>query len=502
LATWKFANLRTSGFGWTAVAALAFLALQVPLSDYLVDDTFIHLTFARNLSRGAGFAFNPGEPTYGVTAPLWTLILTLFSVVFPPGPLPAKTLSIIFGLLTIPAFRRLAGGIGLSAPSANAVTLVWAVNVWLVRWGASGMEAGLAVLLLLLAFDAQVQRRSIAGLWLGLVFLCRPEVGVLGVIFFLDRLSSDGWRPALVMAGFGAVVVLPWLVYAQSSFGTVVPNPALVKSDMGLPLLEDFLLGLKRTALIIGGSNGIEVLVLLAGLGFITRRRFVLSGETVRRGGLLFIWAIFPALVYLSRGVFISSRYLLIGIPPLTLGAFFLLDVFASGSGARVWGRMRTVIAAVMIVQQLTLTYSVTLPHIRAFMPTIEALTRMAELLHRESPLEAAVAVGDVGVIGFYSERYVVDLEGLVTPQMIPYRVGRPLDDLVTSERYFQVKRPDYLIDKSRLPGRLADGADDRYQVISIEPVPGGLVDTAHEQWYYTLYRIEPSVDGSDEEKR
>src|SRR5262245_59945344 len=40
-----------------------------------LDDSWIHLHFARNLAEGAGFSYNPGHPVAGSTAPLWTLLL-------------------------------------------------------------------------------------------------------------------------------------------------------------------------------------------------------------------------------------------------------------------------------------------------------------------------------------------------------------------------------------------------------------------------------------------
>ena len=42
-----------------------------------LDDAWIHFQFARNLSQGHGFSYNPGQPTPGSTAPLWTLLLAL-----------------------------------------------------------------------------------------------------------------------------------------------------------------------------------------------------------------------------------------------------------------------------------------------------------------------------------------------------------------------------------------------------------------------------------------
>src|SRR4030095_4385759 len=44
-------------------------------AGFPLDDSWIHLQFARNLAAGAGFSYNPGRPIAGSTAPLWTLLL-------------------------------------------------------------------------------------------------------------------------------------------------------------------------------------------------------------------------------------------------------------------------------------------------------------------------------------------------------------------------------------------------------------------------------------------
>ncbi len=477
-------------FAWLIGAVLILLALQVVLKDYIVDDTFIHLTFARNLAEGHGFSFNPDIPTYGVTAPLWTLLLAFLAKFFMIGPALAKALSIICGVSTVLAFRLLAGTIGLTDRSANAATMVWGVNVWLTRWTASGMEAALAVLLLILAFDAQVKSRGIAGIWLGLALLCRPESAVIAVIFALDRWRTGSIRQAFGLLGVIVLVNLPWQVYAFYTFGSVSPNTALVKGGLGLPAFNDFLLGLKRTALIIGGSHSLELLVILIGLSLVVLHRIMLSDFEIRVGALLITWAIFPAVIYLAQGVFVTSRYLLIGMPALTLLMFMILDGLEFRRKIHWWKYGRYILVVVILFQQLLLTFKVTLPHVEAFKPTIAALTRLADELRLETPPGSVVAVGDVGVVGFYSHRYVVDLEGLVTDEMIPYRAGVSLDELILSGRYLDIRPVDYLIDKSMIPDRLVDGSSGGYRLLDVEPIPGGLVDTAEEQWYYTLYKI------------
>src|SRR5438876_5451656 len=104
--------------------ALVVVAAVLPLSLYLLrehaiagavsfplDDSWIHLQFARNLAEGAGFAYNPGVPVAGSTAPLWTLLL----------------------------------GAGRAGARVAGVALLWAGPV---AWGAlAGMEVSLAALL-------------------------------------------------------------------------------------------------------------------------------------------------------------------------------------------------------------------------------------------------------------------------------------------------------------------------------------------------------------------
>src|SRR5437660_8771960 len=88
--------------------ALVVVAAALPLSLYLLrehavagaagfplDDSWIHLHFARNLAEGAGFAYNPGVSVAGSTAPLWTLLLAAGALVAGPSLVLAKTLGIL-----------------------------------------------------------------------------------------------------------------------------------------------------------------------------------------------------------------------------------------------------------------------------------------------------------------------------------------------------------------------------------------------------------------------
>lgn len=485
---------------WIILAFIVFIGLQWLLAGYIIDDAFIHLTIARNLSDGNGFSFNPNEPTYGVSAPIWTILLALLSFPFEIGPGLAKILSVIFGLAAILTFRYTAISFGISPRTSTLATMVMALNVWMVRWTASAMETSLAVLLLLLAFRSAVRNSKTTGLWFGLAILCRPESSLLALVILTDSWMTRGLKSALTAFLSILALVTPWLIYTWTTFGTLLPNPAKIKTDFGLPDLADFTLGLKRTVMILIGSNGIEITLGLIAVAFIIMRKIRISNESVRKGIILILWAVIPALFYLSRGVFVQSRYLLIGIPPLIIGTFLILERLQM-SGLRLrWRYIKIALVVVLVSQQLILTWKVTFPHVEAFGKSITALVRLSAIMKWETPQESSVAIGDVGIVGYYSERYVLDLEGLVSHQVIPLRVGRNLDDVIKQEQYREVRTPDYIIDKAQESDRLRQLNERRYQILAIEPVPGGLVNTADEKWYYTLYKIR-SEDEPDYEE-
>src|SRR5512133_2132123 len=66
-----------------AVAALIAVLFYLLFSaavfriGFPLDDTWIHLTYARNLAEHGEWAFRLGERSAGSTAPLWTFLLSI-----------------------------------------------------------------------------------------------------------------------------------------------------------------------------------------------------------------------------------------------------------------------------------------------------------------------------------------------------------------------------------------------------------------------------------------
>src|SRR5204863_1289389 len=130
-----------------ALAAVLPLALYIVreraiagASGFPLDDSWIHLHFARNLAAGAGFAYNPGIPVAGSTAPLWTVLLGVGALVASPSLAMAKVIGVLATLAAALVTRRAACAWGARGDVALVASMAL---LWMgpVVWGAlSGME--------------------------------------------------------------------------------------------------------------------------------------------------------------------------------------------------------------------------------------------------------------------------------------------------------------------------------------------------------------------------
>ena len=208
---------RTDSASWALLLSLCAV-LGWAHRNYCVDDAFIFARVAENWVHGDGWGFNPGQPVNVNTSILWTWLLALLA------PVGLTTLSIMaaFSLsaaLAIAPLRRLTGSLGrwpsiaLTAACLSCTTL----------WESTGLESALALALVAWTIVAATGRRPVlAGALLGLSILCRPDALVLGGLLVAEWWWAERrlpWR----LVGTAALVLLPWLLYARMTFGSVVP---------------------------------------------------------------------------------------------------------------------------------------------------------------------------------------------------------------------------------------------------------------------------------------
>jgi hypothetical protein len=429
-----------------AVVLGVFTAAELRIAGELglpLDDAWIHLRFAENLAAGRGFAINPGAPVAGSTAPLWTILLALAMALGVPGLAAAKALGLVCygatGLLT----RRLALALGLSRGLALAAGVA-AVGLGPLAWGAlSGMEVGLAAAAVAGGALLAVRGRPLAAAaTLALATLARPEAAL---VLALHVVGASRLRSAAARVAVALLIGGPALAFNLITGGRLVPATAVAKVEGGL--LGRFV-GLHE-AWGTAGLRGLDYLGEWARLlldDHVALPLLVLVGlAMVRRSPLRWLpWAlvlhpIAMAFVAPYRGpAFQTGRYSTHLLP-------LALVVGAAGLGAvlgRLPGRLRTValLAAafglVLPLRPASEAYAWGVQNINAMQ------VRLGRFVAHATPPGAVLAVNDVGALTYFGNRPVIDLMGLMTPDIVPARREGETGIL----RYLEWRCPDYLV--------------------------------------------------------
>ena len=410
----------------TLLPLVAFVLAERRLageSGFPLDDSWIHLHFARNIAEGAGFVYNPGVPVAGSTAPLWTVLLALGLVVAGPSPAIAKTIGVVLSLGAALVVRHAAEAWGASRPAAlaAAIGLAWAGAM---AWGAlSGMEVPLAALLVAAALLAHAGGRDAwTALWAALAVLARPEALILVPLLAIARPLTI--RRALVFGGITVLVVAPAVMFSLSTVGSPIPATAAAKVEGGL---VGWLLGVREAA-------ATTWLVRPAGfvrawVAWLALTDWLLP--VLLLPALIAVWwrpgraLAVPAVALLAHPLamallapyrdpgFQEGRYS-IHLLPL---AFVVL---AAALGARIT-RLGLAVIGVYLVLALVALPSAAARYGWAVQNINAMQVHLGHWVDEHLPRGGAIAVNDIGAIAYVSRREVIDLMGLVSPEVIRY---------------------------------------------------------------------------------
>ncbi len=499
-------------------------ALMWPLQDYVTDDTFIHLQYARNLAEGRGLVFNPGERVYGCTSPLWVTLLADGIALGFDGLQTARVLGALATLWSVVLFLQLMRR-NLKTPAVRAAaTVAWAGHAWMLRWSLSGMETPLVVALTLAGFVAFTEGKEwgarpvrTGALW-ALAALARPEAALLLVLWGAFLLVDADGRAGLRRLVFGALPPLliygSWLLFAGFYFGSFLPQTLVAKAAGPVGLVAH-LENLWRQVRIVGATDGIMAAVLVAALVIGRRSVWTWRPTTQRAQRLLpWVWIVAVPLLYVARGVPVLSRYLLPLLPVLSWLAWRAGECWslAAPAGAPVDAAhaptprasrrtvvLATALAALVLAQNLAVYRGAVLPQVRSFSAGLQAsLIPMGRWLERHTPPGSMVATPDIGALGYFGRRPILDLGGLVTPQMVPFLLRESPEEAVAQFDFAAFARPAYIVDRGPRPDDLRQRSRfaPALRPLRLASVPN-LGIARPTPAYYTLYRVDWAVADS-----
>lgn len=408
---------------WRAAYALLATAVLFGLfAHWAYDDPFITFRYAENLALGNGLVFNIGEKVLSTTTPLFTLILALARLF---------TSNLQYAANLISAFSVALGGLCLyelarswRVPIAGKTALLLYPAMPLLL-GTFGSEMATYVALCLSALVCYTQHRyTLCGLCAALATLARNDgvlvVVVIGLHVLLNLWREDSradilrfWRSFMPIY---VVIVGAWVAFAWVYFGWPLPVTLAAKRAQGSMAISSAFAARFLVLIEAYGREGwYRVAVVLAGVGL------VYSVARARAAWLLMGWAALYFISYTALGVSGYIWYYATLVPAFVflvgLGVQALADLARRSFPSALQPVRNTVallsIAALVAPQWVNLHATAQKADARA--PMYRAI---GHWLNTNTPPNASVGMLEVGIIGYYAQRRVIDFAGLIQPEV------------------------------------------------------------------------------------
>lgn len=405
--------------GVAAICLILFFATSQ--SPWLVfDDAFITYRYADNLYDGIGFVYNAGENILGITTPLYGLLLAALRLISPDTVVNGYWLSVIGWIGVV------VGSIAVLRQhqlfvAATIVPLTLAVHPTLLS--ILGMETNLLMALMLgTAWAWRAKRFWITIVLAALTLLTRQDSAIFLLLLGFDawwREQRFPWRE-----GFSTVLLTaPWFIFAWAFYGSPLPNSVGAKIGQStlMPIAESaifyenvWLLLTQDTPLLI-----ISSLLIILGVAIWRHGRANNPLQYLPSLWWMFAWLILYILLYTAFGVVYFPWYV---APPIVM---LIILVIAVMTTIPLPQSSRLITFAVgLLWLGVVIGWANTSRQDQSARRLNQPYADVATWLATNAQKDATVATIEIGLIGYLSERPIVDTMGLVTEQLTDHQLG------------------------------------------------------------------------------
>ena len=407
-----------------------------------LDDGWIHQTFARNFAQDLSWSFQSGELSGGSTGPGWGLLLSVVYWLRIPPVIGTYMLGYMILLgSSIAAYvlvsRILPGNRVAGLGAGILISLEWHL-VWSTL---SGMETQLLILISLAVFCLLFQENIswwVVGTLIGIAIWIRPDgITLIGPALMLMVLRHRKWpqtlQAALQLIAGPIFFTGMYFLFNLQVASQIWPNTFFAKqAEYSIlrvdPIWIRFWNVSKQTV------TGVGALLLPAALyqGWkaIQAKRWEFVAALIWSVGYLLIYAWRLPVVYQH------GRYIHPVLPISYLVGWVGLLGILHVARERLWSRVFT---RAWLASASLVLISFWLLGARAFALDVAVINsemvRTAQWVEKNLDSDAVVAAHDIGALGYFGNREIIDLAGLITPDVIPFIRDEAQLDLYISDR-------------------------------------------------------------------
>ena len=441
-------------------AVVAVIQLAIPsFRDFENDDGYVTFVIARNIARGDGFSYNAGEFTSGSTF-LWPVILSVvYTFVGDSLPIAAKVFSMLLTCLSIYLAFLITLKISNKEKVALIVALLLTINPWINMWASAAADTMLFTTVTLLAIYLYVtNKEKSAVIMSSLSYLARSEGGFLFLlilfhIFVKDVIARNNFRKIIFkniayLLVFG-LIISPWVLMIYTNEGNLFPKAFLTKKVM-YEYFATTLGPIKFSHIFI--MDMIMIMPIVSGVFILALLTRLNRKSLIKNDAILFLWPV----VSIFSHVFISysstaHRYIMPLLPAIIISVFMLmLDM----------KKMKIDVIklfAIMLILALPIQYAILGPKLASINKDSYSHFEISEWIEDNIPENANVAIGELGIIKWETERYYYDVAGIVDE---PSVVTENIDGFVN---YIRDNKIDYIINPVKYSSK--NNGDERVKI-------------------------------------
>ena len=422
---------------WTAFAALQLglilvtataFALTVLLTNESYDDAYISYRYAEHWAGGIGLKWNPQDPpVYGASSVAHCFLLTIGKLIGIHPRAASVTIQVVsHAAMSALAFLLVAPSAGRwAALGAGILTAVSLPNVF----QGQGLEIEMYTALTLVALSLSIKQKYwAAGLTAGLAMATRLDgATIVGVVVISSLFDERRLSAAMRVIGGAAAPVCIWLVGTTLYFGSPLPQSMWAKlaSNWPPPFRIYGIFELWAGEPII--AMCLPFAVIGAAACAIHRERVIVLWLAMylcayRFSGMpSYGWYYPPAMtaIYvltfmgMSELVQLARRFqhapVLFGILVFVVSLFVMVSKGVAGPVRAAWAGAPQPSS----------------PHIAA-----------AKWLKENADDGDRVLAYEIGKIGYVSGLYVIDMFGLVSPDVLPYLSAGGFTEVIRKTRF------------------------------------------------------------------
>jgi len=327
------------------------------------------------------------------------------------------------------------------------------------------------------------ERYYLAFALLSILFLVRPECFILfllAVVYLVFHKKSI--KSVAVCLLIFAAIVGSFLLYAWSSFGTIFPNTTFGKASFDTSFGE-MIWQIRHIFETLAFSSAIE---LLLGIFFII---YLIRNRKWNKYWLMAFWIAGFIALYEVTDADLISRYLLIITPFITL-----LAVASLGIAKSKYILVSAIVFFVILIQSQFIFYQYVKPHADNFTYGVKnCYMEIGKWLDQSTPKDSRILVNDVGAIGYYSNRYIIDAAALINRdlEMNKRIMSVPSDERAVTANLLNFIKADYLVERDKdKDSRITQVSSFRLDFIFEKEFPSlGIADP--NPTYYKVYKIQ-----------